>query len=826
MKDKAKGESTKTPPTRSGIVWLTGEILGSSRRIMTLALGFGLFVWVGDAILDYFVFYKGHRTFMELLITHPPPHELYIRLIILACFIVFGVIVSFLVSKHKRTEERIIHLSQSLRATRNVNQLIIREKNRDALIQKTCNILVETRSYYNAWIVLLDENGKYLTSANTGLDNVFAPMKKLLEQGKWTECGKRALKQKELIILEDPKKECPYCPLSSAYAGQGAYSICLAYHDRICGMLSVSIPKPFIKDKQEQELIKEIAGDIGFALHNIKIEKEHKQVEEELRESENRLNILFESAPDAYYINDFEGIFIDGNKATEKLLGYSKEELIGKNFVDAGILSMDQAEIALNVLARNIKGESTGPDKYILKRKDGSTVYVEILTHPVVIKGKNRVLGIARNITERKRNEEKLAKHRDHLEESVKKRTSELERSQQALSFLLGDVNESRDNLKEKTEKLNDSLKEVEKAKDNIDAILKSIADGLIVTDLDNRILLINHVAENLLKVRLRRILNKTLNSVLKNKKLAEKFNFTVSKAEKGYQFDFELLTENTKNPHIFNARTSTIKDRKGKTTGIITVFSDVSREREIDRMKTEFISTAAHELRTPLTSIRGFSEILKTRDDLKETEKNRFIGYINRQSINLGNIIGDLLDVSRLESGLGFSLKKQKCKIFKDISNIISSFKISSPSHTFSLSLPDREKEIIVDREKIEQVMDNLLNNAVKYSPRGGNIRITVSQEKREYLITIEDQGLGMSPLQVEKAFDKFYRVDSSDTAIEGTGLGLSIVKHIIEAHDGRIWIESHSGKGTRVRFTIPLGLVKANKKKLNHIKEHIKGK
>ena len=135
---------------------------------------------------------------------------------------------------------------------------------------------------------------------------------------------------------------------------------------------------------------------------------ERKKAENALRESEKRLNIIYESAPDAYYINDFNGAFLDGNRASEKLLGYPRKELIGKNFVDVGILSLDDVPKALKLLTENTNGKPTGPDDFTLTRKDGTKIAVEILTHPVKISGEDRVLGIARDITERKRAEEHI----------------------------------------------------------------------------------------------------------------------------------------------------------------------------------------------------------------------------------------------------------------------------------------------------------------------------------------------------------------------------------------------------------------------------------
>jgi signal transduction histidine kinase len=152
-----------------------------------------------------------------------------------------------------------------------------------------------------------------------------------------------------------------------------------------------------------------------------------------------------------------------------------------------------------------------------------------------------------------------------------------------------------------------------------------------------------------------------------------------------------------------------------------------VSHEREVDRMKTEFISTTAtHKLRTPLTSIQGFSELLLTRKDLKEKEKEEFVSYINKQSVNLAGIVNDLLDISRLESGRSFLLNKEKCVVGDAIKGLIPYVQGMSSKHKLKVVLPEEPVELLADKDKVEQVLKNLLSNAVKYSPEGGIVCLT----------------------------------------------------------------------------------------------------
>ncbi|MDI6886382.1 MAG: ATP-binding protein [archaeon] len=181
-------------------------------------------------------------------------------------------------------QAKLIHLNSVLRAIRKVNQLIAREKDRNRLLQGACENLIETRGYYNAWIALVDESGRLVTSAEAGLGEAFMPMIERLKRGEVTDCGQRALKQSGVIVTEDPLSACSDCPLMKKYEGRGALAIRLEYGENVYGLLSASVPAELVADKEEQALFKELAGDIAFALHSIELE-ERKREEEKLKQA-------------------------------------------------------------------------------------------------------------------------------------------------------------------------------------------------------------------------------------------------------------------------------------------------------------------------------------------------------------------------------------------------------------------------------------------------------------------------------------------------------------------------------------------------------------
>ncbi|MCD6527790.1 MAG: transporter substrate-binding domain-containing protein [Desulfuromonas sp.] len=359
-----------------------------------------------------------------------------------------------------------------------------------------------------------------------------------------------------------------------------------------------------------------------------------------------------------------------------------------------------------------------------------------------------------------------------------------------------------------RTEELKLALVEEETARDNIDTILKSVADGLIVANMENRVVLMNRAAETLLHITLEQVLLQPIDVVL----AAPEFNHYISQVldydGQGGTAEWDIDGAGLQRTKTIQARTAVVYNRAGEKT-TITIVRDVTRERELDRMKTEFISTAAHELRTPLTAVMGYTELLLNPEKFGVTDpeqQKKVLNTIYDKAGRLDSIISDLLDLSRVQSGRLISLNRADCDINRFIETIIDQQWKNVTGHQFELCGMGAPVTLWADEKKLEQVMDNLISNAVKFSARGTTIWICGKVTGDSYQVTVKDEGIGMQLEQAERVFDKFYRVDSSDTAPGGLGLGMSIVKNIIEAHDGKIWVDSALGIGTSIHFTLPL--------------------
>ncbi len=248
------------------------------------------------------------------------------------------------------------------------------------------------------------------------------------------------------------------------------------------------------------------------------------------------------------------------------------------------------------------------------------------------------------------------------------------------------------------------------------------------------------------------------------------------------------------------------IRDRAERLTHFIGVQSDVSSQKEAERLKNELVSTVSHELRTPLTSLRGFAELMLERDFTPD-KRRKFLGIIHKEATRLSNLINDFLDVQRMESGRQ-EYHFERVSIGLLIQETMALFAGSNPNHVFSAHVPAELPIVQADADRIRQVFSNLTANAVKFSPQGGTVTLSaeLGPERNEVICAVRDEGIGIPADAIPKLFRKFYRVDNTETRqIGGTGLGLSVVKQIIEAHHGTVSVDSRPGEGSTFRFTIP---------------------
>jgi signal transduction histidine kinase len=253
--------------------------------------------------------------------------------------------------------------------------------------------------------------------------------------------------------------------------------------------------------------------------------------------------------------------------------------------------------------------------------------------------------------------------------------------------------------------------------------------------------------------------------------------------------------------PRVLSARAFPIRE-----SGTALILRDITREREADAMKSQLLSTVSHELRTPLASIKGFASTLLRQDvSWKESDQRDFLRIIEDETDRLTEIIDNLLDMSQIEAG-ALRIEKEPTQLRALIRELVDAMRMRTEAHWFVVDLPNELPRVLADPRRVRQVIRNLLDNAVKYS-KGGQITVACQVEGDHVLISVSDQGEGISPQYLSKIFDRFFQVDGKSTRrLGGSGLGLSISRGIVQAHGGRMWAESMVGQGSTFRFTLPV--------------------
>jgi len=347
------------------------------------------------------------------------------------------------------------------------------------------------------------------------------------------------------------------------------------------------------------------------------------------------------------------------------------------------------------------------------------------------------------------------------------------------------------------------SLDNAKASHEKVNGILRSVADALLVIDNQQHILHMNQAAEALLGTSLATANRKRVDEISRQPQLLDYIK-QLEHAIPEEDSDLNLYDIERNEMRIIQARAAPLKGSHPDSGRVISL-RDVTQEREVARMKSEFISTAAHELRTPLTSISGFTELL-CEDSWSTDQQKEYLQIILEKAWVLEQIIDDLLDLSRIESGRALALNYSEWDISGTLHKLIGRYQTEYPDYRFDSNIEEGLGSIQADHGKLLQALENLLSNAIKYSAPGSLVLLTAQRNDTCLCLRVSDHGIGMTEEQSASCFDKFYRADSSNTAVGGLGLGLSIVRNVIEAHHGTIDVVSVLHKGTTITCTLPL--------------------
>lgn len=385
-------------------------------------------------------------------------------------------------------------------------------------------------------------------------------------------------------------------------------------------------------------------------------------------------------------------------------------------------------------------------------------------------------------------------------------RGSFLERLAGKMNVYVKKQDQCKRQMQEQLETLNIQVQLSQRQARNTEAIIQSIHDAVIVTDSFNRVVVANQRASELFSFDLSNSQYKEVSELLGVEKVAAMIMTAIS--SKTHHRRNELEIEVAGETKYFNSIFSSITDGTGEIVGVVSVFHDISREKEVSQMKNEFVSHVSHELKTPLASITAYAEMLVDGEAQDDETKEQFLSIIQNQAQRLNRLIEDILSVSRIESGL-VKVKKENASVALLIRDSFEMIKSFAADKNITVTQPSSVvyDQVRVDKDMISQVIINLLSNAVKYTQPGGDVRIEAEVLEDVISVKVIDSGVGIPAADIDRVFDKFYRVIANNKVAKGTGLGLNLVRQIVEkVHSGRVFVESVEGHGSTFGFELPL--------------------
>lgn len=678
---------------------------------------------------------------------------------------VSGVVLVFRdVSEEFLMREKNNRMNLLFRTITNVNKLITEEKDINKLIQKACKNLVDTRGYNGAWILLTDKAGKPTLLAEAGHDNEFKKLKSIFEKGELVHCVGQCLKQKELTIIEKPSDTCHICPLKRNYIDRSAMSISLVHENKLFGTITVSLPSELSKSEDEQLLFKEIADDIGFALHNLEKEENRKQAEEKMLENERQFHRILESLPFSVSIVDYNGTILYLNSKSSDLFGIDVNETVEKKNIISFWVNPDEREKWLKNITLNGIVDAT---EIQLRTQIGNEIWVLASGIGIQYHDRDCILSAQIDITERK-------KLLQSIEESEIKHRLMFETAQEGIII----AQDSR------LVYFNPIMMEITGYSE---AELMNMPFVNLVYDDDKELLMRNYK---------RRIAGE---------KIENRYEFRTKR--KNGEIRWVSITGAQL---VFNGKPATfnfIKDINESKLSEQRLKESEILLRELNATKDKFFSIIAHDLKSPFNSILGFSDLLKEfASSLDVNEIIQYASAIHTTADNTLSLLYNLLEWAQIQKGgMPFSPKPL---IMSEVVNQAISAIVDVASQKGIELLNNTPPQIIIsaDENMIKTLIRNLVSNSIKFTKQNGKVEISAKTNNNEVEVSISDNGVGINKENLTKLFDIGSGFTTRGTGNEkGTGLGLILCKEFVEKHNGRIWAESEEGKGSTFKFILP---------------------
>jgi PAS domain S-box-containing protein len=706
-------------------------------------------------------------------------------------------ILSIDITNRKKAELEIRKVNRVYAVLSNINQSIVRIKNLHDLFDETCRIAVDDGKFRTAWIGLADkDSGSIVPKALAGFSGAYIKSlnPELNLQNPCENPTVQVLHSGKHFIVNDiithPSSSCNELAINEGYKSLGAFP--LKIFKETIGVIMLCSDDRFFFDESEIKLLDEMAMDISFAIEFNQNESIKKKAEESLRESEERFRSIMENSADAIFITDQNGKYLYTNREVTNMLGYSPEEM--KEMTIADLAPRDKIGDYLNTFSQLMITGKLYIEIDLLK-KNGDLISVDL--NSVLLQG-DMVYGSCRDITERKRTEQELMKHRHHLEELVEERTRELRLS----------MDETRD-------------------------LYENAPCGYHSIDADGKIVRMNNTELSWLGYTREEVIGKMkfIDFLTPEGLKTFKKNFPIFiKQGEIRNLEFELIRKDG-STFFVTVNGSAIYDNKGDFVMSRSTLFDITKRKTVEeawkkakqeadnanKAKSEFLANMSHEIRTPLNAVLGYTDLLSS--TIADPVQKDYVNSIKTSGRSLLKLINDILDLSKIEAGkLNMEYDFVDTRLFFSEFERIFSLKIAEKELAFILELNSGTPQgIYIDESRLRQIVFNLIGNAIKFTADGTiSLRIyaenpqivnyskTKTEEIIDLIIEVQDTGIGISGELLEAIFEPFVQ-EREYKKYGGTGLGLAITRRLTMLMNGTITVQSELGKGSKFTVRIP---------------------